>query len=115
MPNATSKYVACVNEPDAQECDPNVRWRLRFVKRELTGKYYFDICFYDRQGKRRIERFDNADRSEFVKIYARLVSYNARLPFDKKEALAFVQELIAAIPSHPFIACSSPGFRRQGL
>ena len=41
-------------------------------------------------------------------------SRNARLPFDKKAALAFTESLIRQVPATAFIACASPVFCDDG-
>jgi Domain of unknown function (DUF927) len=106
--------VAWVNEPDDSACQPTEKWRLRFIKIEMSGRHEIEIEFLTRMGAKEILRIDSASRSDFDRIRRELDSRNARLPLDKKSALAFTETLMRQVPPSPFIACSSPGFRDGG-
>jgi len=108
--NRAASRIAWVNEPDLPECEPTKAWRVRLTKLQMTGKFEIEIGFYTRDGRQQIVRIDNASRSDFDRTRRELDSRHARLPNDKKQALAFVESLIRATPTAPVIACASPTF-----
>ena len=55
-------------------------------------------------------RVENWRRSDFDSIRRELDAHNACLPSNRKDANAFVEELIRQTPTVPFIACASPQF-----
>ena len=105
---------AWVNEPRVPECKPKSRWRIRLIEIQMTGRYEIEIGFMRRGGASESLRIDNALRSEFDSIRKQLDARNARLPFNKKDALAFTERLIRAVPTRPLVACASPGFCLEG-
>ena len=58
----------------------------------------------------RRSRVENSRRSDFNSIRRELDAHNACLPSNRKDANAFVEELIRQTPTVPFIACASPDF-----
>ena len=105
-----SVLIGSLNEPNVPECKPSQVWKIRLIKIEMTGRYKIEIKFWTRPGKIGSLRVDAGSRSDFDRIRRELDSRNARLPFDKKAALAFTESLIRQVPATPFIACASPVF-----
>ena len=99
-----------VSEPDLDDCRPREKWRLRFLKLQLTGKHEIEIEFRTRDDQWQMLRVENWRRSEFDSIRRELDAHNACLPSKRKDAVAFVEELIRQTPTVPFIACASPQF-----
>ena len=99
-----------VSEPDLDDCRPREKWRLRFLKLQLTGKHEIEIEFRTRDDQWQMLRVENWRRSEFDTIRKELDAHNACLPSKRKDAVAFVEELIRQTPTVPFIACASPQF-----
>ena len=108
--NPTTSRIAWVDEPDVPECEPTKKWRVRLIKRQMTGKFEIEIGFRTRDRRPQIARIDAALRSDFNRIRRELDSRHARLPNDKRQALAFVEDLIRQTPTAPVIACASPCF-----
>src|SRR5271165_5229142 len=104
------RTVVWVAEPNVKECRPNVKWRVRLIKSRMTGKFEIEIWFRTRGGRWGVLRVDNARRSDFDSVRKELESQNARLPNDKRDALAFVRDLVRKTPSEPIFACASPGW-----
>jgi hypothetical protein len=99
-----------VSEPDLDDCRPREKWRLRFLKLQLTGKHEIEIEFRTRDDQWQTLRVENSRRSDFDSIRKELDAHNACLPSNRKDAVAFVAELIRQTPIVPFIACASPQF-----
>jgi hypothetical protein len=109
-----SVMVGSFNEPNVPECKPTQVWKVRLIKIEMTGRYQIEIQFRTRLGKIDSLRIDAGLRSESDRIRRELDSRNARLPFDKKVALTFTEDLIRQVPATAFIACASPVFCDDG-
>ena len=99
-----------VSEPDLDDCRPREKWRLKFLKLQLTGKHEIEIEFRTRDDQWQMLRVENWRRSDFNSIRRELDAHNACLPSNRKDANAFVEELIRQTPTVPFIACASPQF-----
>jgi hypothetical protein len=106
--------AAWVMEPELAGYDTREKWRVSFLEIALTGRHEIEIRFCTRVGKRGVLRIDNSGRSDFERVRRELMSRNARLPDDKKDAIAFVQELMRRVPSRPIVAVSSPMFCANG-
>src|SRR5271165_2198145 len=109
-----SLRIGSLNEPNVAECKPTQVWKVRQVKIEMTGRYEIGIQFRTRSGKIESMRIDAGSRSDFDRIRRELDSRNARLPFDKKAALTFTENLIRQVPAAAFVACASPVFCDDG-
>jgi hypothetical protein len=109
-----STRIGLLNEPNVPECKPTQVWRARLIKIQMTGRYEIEIQFRTRLGKTDSLRIDAGLRSESERIRRELDSRNARLPFNKKAALAFTESLIRQVPATHFIACASPVFCDDG-
>jgi hypothetical protein len=107
--------VGSLNEPKVPECKPTQSWKVRLIKIGTTGRYEIDVQYRTRLGKIESLRVDAGLRSESDRIRRELDSRNARLPFDKKVALTFIENLIRQVPATPFIACASPVFCDGGM
>ena len=101
--NRAPAREAWVNESPVPECKRNSRWRVRLIEIQMTGRYELEILFKRRGGACETLRIDNASRSDFDSIRKQLDSRNARLPFNKKDALAFTERLIRAVPTCPLV------------
>ena len=99
-----------VSEPDLDDCRPREKWRLKFLQLQLTGKHEIEIEFRTRDDQWQMLRVENSRRSDFDSIRRELDAHNACLPSNRKDANAFVEELIRQTPTVPFIACASPQF-----
>src|SRR5277367_4731929 len=99
-----------VNEPDLDDCRPREKWRLRFLQLQLTGKHEIEIEFRTRDDQWQTLRVESSHRSDFDFIRRELDARNACLPSNRKEANAFVEELVRQTPTVPFVACASPQF-----
>ena len=95
-------------------CRPQAKWCLRLLESQLTGRHQIEIRFRTRDGRSQILKVDNSRRSDFDFVRRELDALNARLPTDRKEAIAFVEELVRSTPTAPIIACASPGFCNHG-
>ena len=109
-----SVRIGSLNEPNVPECRPAQVWKACLIKIEMTGRYEIGIHYRTRTGKIENLRIDAGSRSDFDRIRRELDSHNARLPFDKKAALTFVENLIRQVPATAFIACASPVFCDEG-
>jgi hypothetical protein len=87
------------------------KWLSRLLRCELSGKHSFEIRFPTSDGKRGKLVLPLADRSETERVRRELMTLNAAMPLDKKEACAFVMEKLAALPSSAVILTDKPGFR----
>jgi hypothetical protein len=111
---SSTTRVAWVNEPSLPECRPDKQWRLKLLKRQDSDKFEIEVGFYDRGGDPQLTQIDNGSRSDTDRIRKELLSRNARLPEDRRRAMAFTQELIRQTPTVPVIVCRSPGFCNDG-
>jgi hypothetical protein len=109
-----SLRIGSLNEPDVPECRSAQVWKTRLIKIEMTGRYEIEILFRTRSGRIESLRVDAGLRSDFDRIRRELDSRNARLPFDKKAALTFTENLIRQVPATAFVACASPVFCDDG-
>ena len=108
-----SPNIAWVNEPRVPECRASEQWRLRLLRSHMTGKCEIEIVFFTRDGQGRTLRVDLGRRSDFEWVRRELDSQNARLPDDKGQSVAFVQDLLRKTPSKPVVACAAPTWNKD--